>query len=165
MALRRGSFSPLLPDNLCQTLRTRWLSHGKIFYRDLPGVGAGAGHGHRRTGPTARRGVAFLKGMTPCTGATGAASQNLSSCISRPAITVASSTVLRQGCRASTLARKGAQNPARIRADSDLFQSLDCRRALREAVAQFAEQESQQVRAYQREAATLLPFKQESAQP
>ena len=36
---------------------------------------------------------------------------------------------------------------------------------LREAVAQFAEQESQQVRAYQREAATLLPFKQESAQP
>ena len=36
---------------------------------------------------------------------------------------------------------------------------------LREAVAQFAEQESEQVRAYQREASTLLPFKQESAQP
>ena len=34
-----------------------------------------------------------------------------------------------------------------------------------EAVAQFAEQESQQVRAYQREAATLLPFKQESTSP
>jgi len=36
---------------------------------------------------------------------------------------------------------------------------------LREAVAQFAEQESEQVRAYQREATTLLPFKQESGQP
>ena len=34
-----------------------------------------------------------------------------------------------------------------------------------EAVAQFAEQESEQVRAYQREASTLLPFKQESDQP
>ena len=36
---------------------------------------------------------------------------------------------------------------------------------LREAVAQFAEQESEQVRAYQRDAATLLPFKQELDQP
>ena len=36
---------------------------------------------------------------------------------------------------------------------------------LREAVAQFAEQESEQVRAYQRDAATLLPFKQEPDQP
>jgi predicted N-acyltransferase len=36
---------------------------------------------------------------------------------------------------------------------------------LREAVAQFAEQESEQVRAYQRDASTLLPFKQELDQP
>ena len=32
---------------------------------------------------------------------------------------------------------------------------------LRDAVARFAAQESEQVRAYQREASTLLPFKQE----
>ncbi|GIR70048.1 MAG: hypothetical protein CM15mP74_12990 [Halieaceae bacterium] len=36
---------------------------------------------------------------------------------------------------------------------------------LRDAVSQFAEQESEHVRAYQREASTLLPFKQENAQP
>ena len=36
---------------------------------------------------------------------------------------------------------------------------------LREAVAQFSAQESEHVRAYQREAATLLPFKQEGDQP
>ena len=36
---------------------------------------------------------------------------------------------------------------------------------LRDAVSQFAKQESEHVRAYQREASVLLPFKQENAQP
>ena len=104
--------------------------------------------------PSRRR--CFLRGRTHFTDATGVASQSLSSCISRPAITAASNTVLRPG-----LSRfdPGAQGEHKIQRGFEPILTYSNHwivdERLREAVAQFAEQESEQVRAYQREASTL----------